>query len=249
MKIKTLIVDDEPLARAKLRRLLEEAGDIDLCGEAANGEEAMRTIVELRPDLLFLDIQMPPPDGLAVLKAVRDEWLPRCTVFATAHAEHAVAAFELEALDYLLKPYTRERLNQSLARARQQLSEQGEAAAEKINRLLDSVPPKGPLDRFLVKTGERYIVVRAADIAWIEAASNYVVLHTPSGNHVHRSTLSALEGELDARLFFRTSRSTIVNLEQVREIRTVSAGEYVILLADGQKVPLTRGLRELQDRL
>lgn len=249
MKIRTLIVDDEPLARAKLKRLLEEAADIEILGEAANGDEAMRLIVELRPDLLFLDIQMPPPDGLAVLRAVRSEWLPKCTVFATAHAEHAVAAFELEALDYLLKPYTKERLNQSLSRARDQLAKEGEGASERINRMLDSVPVKNPLDRFLVKNGERYIVVKASELVWVEAASNYVVLHTSSGNHVHRSTLSALESELDSRLFFRTSRSTIVNLEQVKEIRAVAAGEYVILLADGQRVPLTRGLRELQERL
>lgn len=248
-KLRTLIVDDEPPARAKLRTLLAAEDDIELVGEAGNGDDAIRMIGELRPDLLFLDVQMPAPDGLAVLRTVRDEWLP-CTIFTTAHAEHAVEAFALHALDYLLKPYGRERFAAALERARASLIKSDHVGEERVDALLQSAAvAAAPVERFLVKAGERYLVVRATDITWVEAAANYLVLHTPTGNHVLRRTLAALERELDPRRFFRTSRSTIVNLDSVREVQLVGGGEHVIFLHDGKKVPLTRGLRELQERL
>lgn len=247
--IRTLIVDDEPPARTKLRNLLATEHDIELIGEAGNGEDAIRLIGETRPDLLFLDIQMPRPDGIAVLRAVRDEWLP-CTIFTTAHAEHAVEAFALHALDYLLKPYSRERLVDALNRARTAIASR---AGEKDGRLAAALNEpsiaSSPVERFLVKTNERYFVVRAQDITWIEAAANYVVLHTPAGNHVLRRSLTQIEGELDGRRFFRTSRSTLVNLDRVREVQLLGGGEHVIFLQDGTRVPLTRGLREFQERL
>lgn len=248
MKIRCLVVDDEPPAREKLKRLLSQEPDLELCGEAGDGEAAVRLIGELKPDLLFIDIQMPGADGLSVLRAVRGEWLP-CTIFTTAHAEHALAAFDLKAIDYLLKPYTRERLQESLERARIQIAGTRAGKPAALDELIDSLPVKSPCERFLVKTGERYVVVRAADIIWVEAAGNYVVLHTPSGNHIHRSSLGALERELDTKRFFRTCRSAIVNLEHLREIQAVTPGEHVIILNEGTKVPLTRGLRELQERL
>lgn len=246
--IRTLIVDDEPPARHKLRNLLAAEADVELCGEAGNGDDAIRLIGELHPDLLFLDVQMPAPDGLAVLRAVRDEWLP-CTVFTTAHAQHAVEAFALHALDYLLKPYSRERFAAALARARLSLAQRGPSPAIGVNALL-SDPKLGaePVERFLVKTNERYIVVRASDITWVEAAANYVVLHTSTGNHILRRSLTAIEGELDPRRFFRTSRSTLVSFDHVRELQLMNVGEYTILLHDGTRVPMTRGLREFQDR-
>jgi two-component system LytT family response regulator len=246
--IRTLIVDDEPPARSKLRNLLAAESDIDLCGEAGNGDDALRLIGEQQPDLLFLDVQMPAPDGLAVLRAVRDEWLP-CTIFTTAHAGHAVEAFALHALDYLLKPYSRERFAAALDRARLSLAQRRPPFVNGVNALL-SDPKLGlrPVERFLVKTNERYIVVRTADIIWVEAAANYVVLHTSAGNHILRRSLTAIEGELDARRFFRTSRSILVSFDHVRELQLVSAGEYMVLLHDGTRVPMTRGLREFQER-
>ena len=248
-KLRTLIVDDEPPARAKLRTLLAAEDDIELVGEAGNGDDAIRMIGELRPDLLFLDVQMPAPDGLAVLRTVRDEWLP-CTIFTTAHAAHAVEAFTLHALDYLLKPYGRERFAAALDRARASLSQSDHVGEERVDALLQSAAvAAAPVERFLVKAGERYVVVRATDITWVEAAANYLVLHTPTGNHVLRRTLAALERELDPKRFFRTSRSAIVNLDSVREVQLAGGGEHVIFLHDGKKVPLTRGLRELQERL
>lgn len=250
-KIRTLIVDDEPPARAKVRNLLSTEADIEIIGEAGNGDDAIRLIGELRPDLLFLDIQMPATDGVSVLRAVKDEWLP-CTIFTTAYAEHAVEAFTLHALDYLLKPYSRERFSDALARARKSLAT-ASASAEGDSRVAAALSEPAlaakPTERFLVKTNDRYIVVRAAEIAWIEAASNYVVLHAASGNHVLRKSMAALEIELDPKQFFRSSRSSIVNLDFVREVQPMTAGEHIILLRDGASVPLTRGFREFQERL
>ena len=249
MKIRTLIVDDEPPARAKLRNLLAVEKDLELCGEAGNGDDAIRLIGELRPALLFLDVSMPAPDGLAVLRAVRDEWLP-VTIFTTAHAAHAVEAFELHALDYLLKPFSRARFAAALERARAELARSSSEAEERVGALLrDPVASAGPVERFLVKTNERYHVVRASDITWIEAAANYVVLHAGATRHVLRRTLAVLESELDARRFFRVSRSAIVQLDHVREVEWVSPGEHVLHLEGGARVALTRGLRELQERL
>jgi two-component system LytT family response regulator len=249
MKLRVLIVDDEPPARAKLRRWIAAEADLEIVGEAGNGDDAIRLVGEFRPDLLFLDVQMPGTDGLAVLRALRDAWLP-CTVFTTAHAEHAVEAFALHALDYLLKPFSHERFLVALGRARERIAQTAGRGDERVAALLRSPAlPSGPVERFLVKTGERYIVVRAADILWVEAAANYVVLHAAGGNHVLRRTLAALETELDPRRFFRVSRSAIVHLDQVREVLVAGGGDHILLLQGGPRVPLTRGLRELQDRL
>ncbi|MDD3178987.1 MAG: LytTR family DNA-binding domain-containing protein [Opitutaceae bacterium] len=250
MKISTLIVDDEAPARVRLRRLLAPESDIEIVGEAASGEDAILAIGRLHPALLFLDVQMPAPNGLAVLRAVRDEWLP-CTIFTTAYAEHAVAAFELHALDYLLKPYSRERFAAALARARQHLLATGPAAGDaRVAALLaGQTIENAPVERFLVKNRERYLVVRAADIEWVEAAANYVVLHTAAGNHVLRRTLAAVEADVDPRRFFRLSRSSLVNLATIREVQALAAGEHVVILRSGARLTLTRGLRELQERL
>lgn len=250
MKLTAIIVDDEAPARGRLRRLLADEADVEIVGEAAGGDDAIRAIVELRPALLFLDVQMPAPDGLAVLRAVRDEWLP-CTIFTTAYAEHAVAAFELHALDYLLKPYSRGRLAEALKRARLHiqaaLPRGGDARVAAL--VADSKLPAAPTERFLVKNQDRYLVVRSADIEWVEAAANYSILHTPAGNHILRRAIGALESELDPRRFFRLSRSAIVNLASVREVLAAAAGEHVVILHGGSRLPLTRGLRDLQERL
>lgn len=246
--IRTVLVDDEPPARERLRRLLKKHKDVEVIAEATDGETAICAIAEHRPDLVFLDVQMPAPDGLAVLRTVREDWLP-CTIFTTAHAEHAVAAFELHALDYLLKPYTAERLAASLERARQRLALGPKGADERVEALVNAAVPRSCVERFLVKNGERYAIVRARDIVWAEAAGNYMVLHTPHGNHVVRRTVNSLEAELDPALFFRANRSAIVHLDQVAEIEHAAAGDFVLRLRDNSRVPLTRGLREIQERL
>lgn len=248
MTLRVLLVDDEPPARARLRALLADEQEVEIVGEAGNGEEAIRLIAERRPDLVFLDVEMPAPDGLEVLRAVRDEWLP-AVIFTTAHAQHAVEAFAADAVDYLLKPYSPERLAAAVARARARL-----AAARPAGGAGDAVSAAlaaraGRVERFLVKTGDRYLVVRAEDILWVEAAANYVVLHTAEGRPVLRRPISALEAELDPARFFRASRSALVRLDEIKEVRGAAAGEHLVVLRDGTRIPLTRGLRELQERL
>lgn len=247
MKLTALIVDDEPAARAKLRRLLDAEGDVECVGEAANGDEAIGRIAELRPAVLFLDIEMPAPNGMAVLRTVRETWQP-LTVFTTAHAQFALEAFALQAADYLLKPFGRERFALALARVRQLAGQPG-AGAEQIDAFLSRAPSAGPVERFLVKAHEKYVVVRATEILWAEAAANYVVLHTLRGNHVLRRTLRQLEAELDPKRFFRVSRSAIVQLDAIAQIEASGGGEHVVTLHNGTKLSLTRSLRELQQRL
>ncbi|HEU5081371.1 MAG TPA: LytTR family DNA-binding domain-containing protein [Opitutaceae bacterium] len=246
--LKTLIVDDEKPARDRLKALLAKEPAVQIVGEARNAREAIEIIGEHRPQLLFLDIKMPGESGFQVLRAVPSEILPR-TIFTTAYDEYAVDAFAVRALDYLLKPFTPERLHEALSRALEEVMPKMEEEAAVADLLKTAPVARGNLERLLVKINERYLVVRSEEIDWVEAAANYVVLHTKSGNHVLRKALSSLDEELPQQVFFRASRSAIVNLNQIVEIQSVSAGEHVILLRTGAKVSLTRGLRELQDRL
>lgn len=234
-RIRVVIVDDESPAREKLRGLLAREGDIQIVGEAENGDDAIQLCLSEKPDLLFIDIQMPPIDGFSVVKAVREVYAVNA-VFTTAHAHHAVDAFVINAVDYLLKPFSKERLVMALDRVRAQASEVG----GKLTGSSD-LP-----DKFFVKAGSRYLIVKIAEIVWIESAANYVVLHTPTGNHVLRRTISSLSAELEAWRFFRINRSAIINLENIREVQLVSNNDYIVHLTDGARLPLTRGLRELQ---
>lgn len=247
--MKTLIVDDEKPARDRLRMMLGKEPDIEIVGEATNGNDAIAATGELRPDLLFLDVQMPGRTGIEVLRALSPEAVP-ITVFTTAYDTYAVDAFSVRALDYLLKPFTPDRLHEAIERAREVLRQRDPAGGDpRIADLLKSFPPRGGLERILVKLNERYVVVRTEEIEWVEAAANYVVLHTRAGNHVLRKALSTLETELSNQQFFRVSRSAIVNLAFVSEIQFVSSGEHVVVLRTGARVSLTRSLRELQERL
>ncbi len=232
-RIRVVIVDDEPPAREKLRGLLSQEADIQIVGEAENGDDAIRVCLEEEPDLLFIDVQMPATDGFSVLRTIRDKYAVNA-IFTTAHAQHAVDAFVLDAVDYLLKPFSRERLTMAIDRVRSQFS--GRAQTGEGN---------AP-DKFFIKAGSRYLVVKIVDIVWIESAANYVVLHTPNGNYVLRRTLSSLSAELESWRFFRINRSAIVNLENIREVQHVANNEYIVHLTDGSRLPLTRGLRELQ---
>lgn len=249
MKIRILIVDDEKPARERLRTLLASIEDVEIVAEAANANDAIEAIGQYQPDLLFLDIQMPGRTGFDVLRAISPEILP-CTIFTTAYDAYAVEAFNVRALDYLLKPFTADRLNQAVTRARESLAQPRAEADPRVEDLLKTAPaPRQCLERILVKLNDRYLVVRRNEMEWVEAAANYVVLHTSSGNHVLRKALSALEAELPPQEFFRASRSAIINLAHVTEIQLTPAGEHTIVLRSGTKVPLTRGLRELQERL
>jgi two-component system, LytTR family, response regulator len=245
VKIRTLIVDDEPLARQRLRRLLEADPDIVLVGESGDGQQAVADLRQLRPDLVFLDVQMPMLDGFGVLQALGDTPLP-VVIFVTAHDRYALKAFEVHALDYLLKPFDKTRFAAALERAKAQVR-QGSALAlnERLQELLQTVPGRrhGP-ERLMIKSAGRIYFVRIEDVDWIEAAGNYVRLHVGKEDHLLREPLTALEKKLDPSRFVRIHRSTIVNLERIREIQPAFHGEYVIILQDGTELTVSRSCRD-----
>jgi two-component system LytT family response regulator len=250
-KIQVLIADDEPLARERLRTLLAGEDWLDVAAECQNGQEAAESILKLEPDLVFLDIQMPGATGFDVIEAVGPDKMP-LVVFVTAFDKYALKAFDVHALDYLLKPFDRERFQQALGRARQQLDRRSTGDLER--RLLELVQDlKGPshrLERFVIKSGGRVYFVRADEIDWIEAAGNYVKLHVGNEAHLFRETMNALETQLDPDTFFRIHRSHIVNIERVKELQPWFNGEYVVFLKNGTRLTLSRGYREkLQERI
>jgi len=250
MKISTLIVDDEALARERLRKLLAPEPEVEIVGECSNGPEAISFIRKHRPDLVLLDVQMPEVSGFDVLRALPVETWP-AVIFVTAHDQHAVAAFEVHAQDYLLKPFTQARLLAAVEHVRQYLeTRQAAALHRQLAGLLKSAEPEPAyLSRVAVKTGPQTLFIRVEDIDYIEAAGNYAVLQTSGGNHVLRETLSHLEARLPPRNFLRVSRSIIVNLERITGLQTAPQGESMILLRDGRQLLMTRGVREVQERL
>jgi two-component system, LytTR family, response regulator len=252
MKIRALIVDDEPLARQRIRLLSRDEPDLELIGECANGPEALAAIERDRPDLLFLDVQMPEMDGFEVLEKLPRDRLP-LVIFTTAFDRHAVRAFETHALDYLLKPFRPERFKAAVSRASEHLaSKQTSTAARGLLDLLAArqPPTSAPcLTRLTVKTADKVIVVKTAAIDSIESAGNYVAVNVGKESHILRETLSALEAQLDPDKFLRVSRSTIVNLDRVKELQPMFNGEHVIVLQNGKRLPMTRGVREVEQAL
>jgi two-component system LytT family response regulator len=250
-RTRVLIADDEPLARERLRMLLAAEEGVDVAGECASGPDAVAAIQKLKPDLVFLDVQMPGATGFDVIASVGPERMPP-VVFVTAYDRYALRAFDVHALDYLLKPFDRERFRQALDRARQHLERRD--AGELERRLLELVedlrsPPQRP-ERFVIKSGGRVFFVRAEEIDWVEAAGNYVKLHVGSEAHLLRETMNAVEAQLDPDVFFRIHRSHIVNIERVKELQPWFNGEYVVFLRNGARLTLSRGYREkLQDRI
>jgi two-component system LytT family response regulator len=249
---RVLIVDDEPLARERLRTLLQEEPGFEIVGEAGDGTTGAESILALQPDLVFLDVQMPGADGFDVIDAVGPDKMP-FVVFVTAYDRYALRAFDVHALDYLLKPFDRERFRQALTRARQQLDRNngnGEIERRLAAIVNDLRPPKARTDRFVVKSGGRIFFVRTGEIDWIEAAGNYVKLHVGNDSHLIRETMNAVEGKLSPDLFVRIHRCHIVNIEQVRELQPWFNGEYVVFLKNGTRLTLSRGYRErLQERV
>ena len=250
-RTRVLIADDEPLARERLRMLLAREEWVEIAGECHNGAEAVTAIQKLRPDLVFLDVQMPGATGFDVIEAVGVAHMPP-VVFVTAYDRYALRAFDVHALDYLLKPFDRERFQQALARARQHLERKDAGDLER--RLLELVQdlrssPQRP-ERFVIKSGGRVFFVRTDEIDWIEAAGNYVKLHVGSEAHLLRETMNSLEAQLDPDTFYRIHRCHIVNIERVKELQPWFNGEYVVFLRSGTRLTLSRGYREkLQDRL
>jgi two-component system, LytTR family, response regulator len=244
-KIRTLIVDDEPLARERVRLLLEREPDLEVIGECGDGTEALEAIPDGKPDLVFLDIQMPELDGFGMLARLEVDPLP-AIIFVTAFDQFALKAFEVHALDYLLKPFDADRLHAALERARQWI--QRRQTGERDPRLGGLVSelraaPK-PADRIAVKSGGRMILLKTGDIDWVESADNYVNLHVGKESHLLRETMNALEARLAPDKFLRISRSTIVNVDRIRELQPMFHGEYSVILLDRTRLTLSRGYRE-----
>ncbi len=250
-KIRTVLADDEPLARERLGTLLRSEPDVEVVAECADGARTIAAIQQLGPDLVFLDVQMPGSDGFDVIQAVRPDRMP-IVVFVTAYDKYALRAFDVHALDYLLKPFDRDRFQKALQRAREQM--EGQQTGDLGRRLLalvhDLKPDQQRLDRLVVKAGGRVFFLRTDEIDWIEAAGNYVRLHLGNDSHLFRETMNALEAKLDAQRFFRIHRSRIVNIERIQELQPWFNGEYAVILRDGTRLTLSRGYREkLQERL
>lgn len=240
-----MIADDEPLAREGIRLHLARQPGIAVVAEAGDGQEAASLVADLRPDLLFLDVQMPALDGFEVLEAIADIHLP-AVVLVTAYDQYALRAFDVHALDYLLKPFSAARFDDALARARSEIAARGSHATRR--RLLDLLAARGLegtyQTRFVVRRGERFIVVRAADVHAFEASGNYIRLRTAAGNHMIRMTMAELEKKLDPSRFARIHRSTVVNVERIKEITAAWHGDFEVHLADGQRLRLSRNFRE-----
>jgi two-component system LytT family response regulator len=242
-RIRTLIVDDEPLGRERLRTLLRGEPDVELVGECANGLEAVSHIDEQSPDLVFLDVQMPELDGFAVLESVGVERMPP-TVFVTAYDQYALKAFEVHALDYLLKPFTRARFRKTLQRVRDHLRKQRTDASELSRQLIELLrdvrTDRQFLERLVVKSGGRVFFLRVDEIDWIEAAGNYLRLHVGQDVHLMRETMKGIETKLDPDRFVRIHRSIIVNTDRIRELQPWFHGEYVLILLDGTRLTSSR---------
>jgi two-component system LytT family response regulator len=257
-KIKALIVDDEPLARRTISDLLHDDPEVEVIGECGSGAEAVASIREQPPDLLFLDVQMPGMSGFDVLSRIEFENIP-AIIFVTAYDVYALKAFEVHALDYLLKPFTDERFSEALARAKSQVElREVRGLARGLRAFLRERPGvedlagrrKGFLTRFMVKLGSRVIFIDPADVDWIEADNYYIKLHVGGRAHLLRLSMKELEEKLDPKWFWRIHRSAIINLDRVKELHQHPSGEYVVVLKDGTELKLSRGRRErLQELL
>jgi two-component system, LytTR family, response regulator len=251
MTLRVIIVDDEPLARDRIRMLLADEGEIEVVAECANGAEAVQRIEAEAPDLVFLDVQMPELDGFGVLESLDLSRMPG-VIFVTAYDQFALRAFEAHALDYLLKPYDQERFQKALQRAREsiRLVREGEID-QRLRDLLGSLRPRGEyLERLVVRTGSRIVFLRVDEIDWMGAEGNYIRLHVGKKSHLIRETMSGIEAKLDPSRFLRIHRSTIINVDRIREMESLFQGEFVVILQDGTKLTSSRGYRDrLRDLL
>lgn len=249
--VRTLIVDDEPLGRQRIRNLLEQEPDMTLVGECANGKEAIDAIQKQKPDLVFLDVQMPLLDGFEVVSTIGEAHMP-VTIFVTAYDQYALQAFEVHALDYLLKPFDRERFQKALQRARLQLQRENlDTLSHRLRALLNDYEGKPTaakesdfLKRMTVKSAGQVFFITVDEIDWIEAAGNYAGLHIKDKMHLIRDTMNDLEARLDPACFLRIHRSTIVNRDRIRSLQPLYNGEYTLTLQDGTALQSSRSYRK-----
>ncbi len=253
MPVRILIVDDEPLARDTVRLLLDEQEGVEIVGEAKNGDEAVEMIGSENPDIVFLDIQMPGKTGFEVIEAVGAENMP-VIVFATAYDEYALKAFEAQALDYLLKPYDDERFEEALSRARKRVSERkigslsdqlvalvaDHKVEKRVERSAGPIEVRDRLERILIKERDSVFFVKTENIDLIEAAKDYVVIHVGQKTHLIRETMARMEKRLNPDLFVRIHRSSIVNIERIKELKSYFHGDYIVYMKDGSELKLSR---------
>ena len=252
-RLRTVIVDDEPTARRGVRLLLERDSGVDIVGEAAGGAEAADLIKREKPDLVFLDVQMPGCDGFEALSKVGASAAP-AVVFVTAYDEHALHAFEVNAVDYLLKPYDDARFAAALHRAKEEVRRrQADTVNARLTQLLDYLQHDGarapakdeaPGERILIKSSGEIFFLKAEEIDWIEAEGDYMKFHVAGRAHLMRETMARLEARLDPKRFIRIHRSTIVNIDRLRKLSPSFAGEYAVILHDGTKLKLSRGYHD-----
>ena len=250
-KIRALIVDDEPLARRRIRSLLAHDSTVDVIGECSDGYKAVSSITELAPDLVFLDVQMPAMDGFEVIKTIGVERMPT-VIFVTAYDQYALKAFEVNALDYLLKPFDRSRFQKTLERAKTMIRgvRNGNVNNQLLSLLGDLRREHDLPDRFIIKSGGRVVFLRVEEIDWMRTVGNYVRLQAGRDSHLMRETMNAMETKLDPDKFMRIHRSTIVNLDRVKEVQPWAKGEHVVVMRDGTRLIMSRRYRErLNERL
>jgi two-component system, LytTR family, response regulator len=241
MDLRAVIVDDEQLARDELGYLLTQMGGVEVIAQAGNGVEALDTIARLAPDLVFLDVQMPGMDGFEVIENLDPSRLP-AVVFVTAHDGHAIRAFEIHALDFLLKPFDQTRFEKALERARTQITaRQGHVIDSRLVSLLEELREdrKYP-ERLIVKSSGRVFFVRAEEIDWVEASGNYVKVHTKADAHLLRESMKNMEAKLDPKIFVRIHRSAIVNIDRIKELEPWFHGEYIVIMRDGTRLTASR---------
>ncbi|HEX2855782.1 MAG TPA: LytTR family DNA-binding domain-containing protein [Opitutaceae bacterium] len=248
-RIRAVIVDDEPAARRGVRLLLERDRSVDVVGEASNGPEAVELMTQEKPDLVFLDVQMPGCDGFAALAQVDPASVP-AVIFVTAYDEHALRAFEINAVDYLLKPYDDARFTAALERAKEEMRRRtADSVNLRLTQLLtylegDRAGPAKGSEHFLIKSAGEIFFLKADEIDWVEAEGDYMKFHVSGRALLMRETMARLEARLDPRRFIRIHRSTIVNLDRLRKLSPTFAGDYTVILHDGTKLKLSRGYHD-----
>ena len=250
MAIQAIIVDDEELARSRLKYLLQAEPDIEVAAECKDGPKAVEAILAGKPDLLFLDVQMPEMDGFEVLKAIGEERRPTI-IFVTAFDEYALRAFDTYALDYLLKPFNRARFRRALQRARLQIARETRDQVDyRLAALLKEVRAESKyLERLVIRSAGRVTFLLADDVEWFEGCANYVRLHAGKESHMMREKISTLDARLDPKKFVRIHRSSIVRIDQIKELRSTGDGDQVVVLHDGVRLKLSRGYREKFQKL
>lgn len=243
--IRALVIDDEPLAREIIREMLQDDPEVEIVGESVNGRDAVAAVAAHTPDLLFLDVQMPRLSGFEVLESLPSERMP-LVIFVTSYDQYAVRAFEVHAIDYLLKPFDRQRFEIALERAKARIRRKRSGDIdERILALLEELKAgQKYLERLVIKTGGRVIFLDTEEIDWIEAEGNYVTVHTGEKSHLLRETISNLERQLDPKKFVRIHRSAIVNINRIQELQPWFHGEFRVILQGGTQLTLSRSYRE-----